>query len=39
MARMTLNNPGANCNKVGDRTLALWQGSTFYHFTTYDMSP
>ena len=36
MARMTINNPGKDLNVLGDRTLALWQGSTFYHFCTYD---
>jgi hypothetical protein len=35
-ARMTLNNPGQNCNRLGDRTLAMWQGDGFYHFCTYD---
>lgn len=34
MARLT-RNQALNDIGVGDRTLALWFGRGFYHFTTY----
>lgn len=34
MARVTKNTQLADAG-LGDRTLALWLGKGFYHFTTY----
>lgn len=35
MARLTKNEKLGDAG-LGDRTLALWLGKGFYHFTTYD---
>jgi len=35
MARLTKNEKFGDAG-LGDRTLALWLGRGFYHFTTYD---
>lgn len=35
MARLTKNKVLGDAG-LGDRTLALWQGAHYYHFTTYD---
>ena len=35
IARLSKNADYADA-RVGDRTLAVWLGDGFYHFTTYD---
>lgn len=35
VARLSSNFPIQN-NRVGDRLLAIWQGTDYYHFTTCD---
>lgn len=37
VSRMTKNKPYADVG-LGDRTLALWQGQGYYHFTTYNIN-
>jgi hypothetical protein len=37
ISRMSKNKQGSDIG-VGDRTLAIWQGVDFYHFTTYNIA-
>jgi hypothetical protein len=34
---MAINKPYDDMKTVGDRTLAIWVGKGFYHFTTYNL--
>jgi hypothetical protein len=36
LTRMTTNRNFEDATRPGDRTLAIWIGRGFYHFTTYD---
>lgn len=35
MTRLTVNRDYTDASKPGDRTLAIWVGRGYYHFTTY----
>lgn len=37
LARLSINKPYADMSAVGDRTLAIWVGRGYYHFTTYNL--
>jgi len=40
LARLTLNaNYEGDARAYGDRTLAIWVGGGYYHFTTYGLAP
>lgn len=40
LARLTLNKDySGDAKKLGDRTLAIWVGRGFYHFTSYTIEP
>ncbi len=40
LARLTINaNYEGDARAYGDRTLAIWVGAGFYHFTTYGLAP
>lgn len=39
VSRLTVNKNWNDASKLGDRTLAIWVGAGFYHFTTYNISP
>jgi hypothetical protein len=38
LARLTINRDHKDMSKVGDRTLAIWIGRGYYHFTTYNLN-
>lgn len=35
LSRLTVNRDYTDLSKPGDRTLAIWVGRGYYHFTTY----
>lgn len=37
IARMTINENNGDLTNLGDRTLAVFIGRGYYHFTTYDL--
>ncbi len=40
LTRLTLNKDySGDAKKLGDRTLAIWVGRGFYHFTSYSIDP
>lgn len=39
VSRLTVNKDWNDASKLGDRTLAIWVGAGYYHFTTYNISP
>jgi len=36
MGRLTIQEDAGNANWWGDRTLVVWAGPGYFHFTTYD---